>query len=169
MWAGASLRENLSPGLMTGLWIYVQTPLELWKLWSSKCGYYNILKNEWDWWLSDSGDMQAVLGPCCLRKTNLTCLLAAWLYHHDHNYVVYNWLSPQPFAWYMLCRLLKTFANSFGSTSGPTKCRAWSGSKPFVTLIVFLKEFFEKVDFEKSQQTTTKTLKTTQHAKKLKH
>ena len=31
-----------------------------------------------------------------------------------------------------------------------------SGSKLFDTLIVFLKEFFEKVDFEKSQQTTKK-------------
>ena len=33
-------------------------------------------------------------------------------------------------------------------------CRAWSGSKLFDTLIVFLKEFFEKVNFEKNQQTT---------------
>ena len=29
-------------------------------------------------------------------------------------------------------------------------------SKPFDTLIVFLKEFFEKVDFKNRQQTTTK-------------
>ena len=34
--------------------------------------------------------------------------------------------------------------------SGPTKCRAWSVSKLFDTLMVFLKEFFEKVDFEKN-------------------
>ena len=33
-------------------------------------------------------------------------------------------------------------------------CRAWSGSKLFDTLIAFLKEFFEKVYFEKRQQTT---------------
>ena len=44
----------------------------------------------------------------------------------------------------------------FGPRSGPTECRSWSGSKLFDTLIVFLKEFFEKVDFEKNQQTTTK-------------
>ena len=31
-----------------------------------------------------------------------------------------------------------------------------TGSKQFDTLIVFLKELFEKVNFEKSQQTTTK-------------
>ena len=37
----------------------------------------------------------------------------------------------------------------FGSRPGPRKCRAWSGSKLFDTLMVFLKEIFEKVDFEK--------------------
>ena len=33
--------------------------------------------------------------------------------------------------------------------SGPTKCRAWSGSKLFDTLMVFPKEFYEKNDLEK--------------------
>ena len=47
----------------------------------------------------------------------------------------------------------------FGPRSGATKCRAWSGSKLFDTLMVFLKEFFEKVAFEKSQQTTKKHAK----------
>ena len=42
---------------------------------------------------------------------------------------------------------------------------AGSGSKPFDALIVFLKEFFEKVYLEKSQQTTTEAWKITQHAK----
>ena len=37
----------------------------------------------------------------------------------------------------------------FGSRSGQTKCRALSGSKMFDTLMVYLKEFFEKVDLEK--------------------
>ena len=37
----------------------------------------------------------------------------------------------------------------FGPRSGPTKCQALSGSKLFDTLMVFLKEFFKKVDFEK--------------------
>ena len=32
----------------------------------------------------------------------------------------------------------------FGSRSGPTQRRAWSGSKLFDTLILFPKEFFEK-------------------------
>ena len=32
----------------------------------------------------------------------------------------------------------------FGPKSGPTECRSWPGSKPFDTLIVFLKGFFVK-------------------------
>ena len=43
----------------------------------------------------------------------------------------------------------------FGLGSGSTKCRAWSGSKLFDTLMVFLKDFFlKKNDFEKTLQTT---------------
>ena len=37
----------------------------------------------------------------------------------------------------------------FGPRSGPTFCRSWFGYKMFDTLIVFLKEFFEKVPFKK--------------------
>ena len=37
----------------------------------------------------------------------------------------------------------------FGPRSGPTKCRASSGSKLIDILVEFLKEFFKKVDFEK--------------------
>ena len=44
----------------------------------------------------------------------------------------------------------------FGPRLGPTKCRAWSGSKLFDTLMVFPTEFFQKVDFEKNRQTTNK-------------
>ena len=49
----------------------------------------------------------------------------------------------------------------FEPRSGPTQCRSWSGSKQFDTLTVFLKEFFEKDNFEKSQQMPPKAL----HAK----
>ena len=55
----------------------------------------------------------------------------------------YNYL----FAYY--CRLLITLCKHFGPRSGPTTCPPWSGSKLFDTLMVFLKEFFENVDFEK--------------------
>ena len=52
----------------------------------------------------------------------------------------------------------------FGPRPGPTKCRAWSGSKLFDTLMVFLKEFFENVDSEKISRRQF-ILKITQHAK----
>ena len=56
----------------------------------------------------------------------------------------------------------------FGPTTGPTECQSWSGSKPFDTLIVFLKEFLKKLTFEESQQTTWNTWKIiTQNAKTL--
>ena len=58
-----------------------------------------------------------------------------------------------------LCLLVSSTDNickQFGLRSGPTKCRAWSGSKLFDTLMVFLKEFFKKADSEKNQQTTKK-------------
>ena len=42
------------------------------------------------------------------------------------------------------------FCKQFGSRSGPTECRARSGSKLFDTLMVFLKEFLREVDFEKN-------------------
>ena len=51
------------------------------------------------------------------------------------------------------------FCKQFGTWSGPTKCQAWSGSKLFDTLMIFLKELFEKVDFEKNRQTTKKIMK----------
>ena len=41
------------------------------------------------------------------------------------------------------------FGKQFGPRSGPTNRRAWSGSKLFAILMVFLKEFFQKINFEK--------------------
>ena len=46
-----------------------------------------------------------------------------------------------------------------------TQWRSWSGSKPYDTLILFLKEFFEKLNLEESQQKATKAWKITQHVK----
>ena len=51
---------------------------------------------------------------------------------------------------YPLVSSADNFYKLFGPKSGPTKHQAWSGSKLFDTLMVFLKEFFEKVDFEKN-------------------
>ena len=53
------------------------------------------------------------------------------------------------------CHLLITFANSLD----PDQARHSVGpdlSPNCLTLMVFLKEFFKKVDFEKNQQTTNK-------------
>ena len=57
---------------------------------------------------------------------------------------------------YILMSSADIFCKQFRTRSGPTKRQAQSGSKLFDTLMVFLKEFFEKVDFEKKQQTTKK-------------
>ena len=47
----------------------------------------------------------------------------------------------------------------FGPRSGPTKCRACSGSKLFDTLVVFLEFFSKKIILKKNQQTTKKHAK----------
>ena len=47
----------------------------------------------------------------------------------------------------------------FGHRSGLTECRSWSGSKLFDTLIVLLKEFFEKGNFEKKSAGKYKSMK----------
>ena len=56
-------------------------------------------------------------------------------------------------AHYLLHCLLVPSAHNLckqvGPRSGPTKCRARSGSNLFDTQMVFLNEFFEKNDFEK--------------------
>ena len=57
---------------------------------------------------------------------------------------------------FLLVAPADNFCKQLGPRSGPTKCRALSWSKLFDTLMVFLKESFEKVDFEKNQQTTKK-------------
>ena len=54
------------------------------------------------------------------------------------------------------------FCEQFGPRSGPTKCRAWSGSNLFDTLMVFLKEFFKKLDFEKKSADDQNPWKITQ-------
>ena len=60
----------------------------------------------------------------------------------------------------------------FVPRSGPTECQAKSGSKLFETRIVFLKEFFEKVKFEKRSaedpEVKKKNMKISQHAKSFK-
>ena len=45
----------------------------------------------------------------------------------------------------------ENLCKQIGTRSDPTKRLAWSGSNPFDTQMVFLKDFFEKVDFEINQ------------------
>ena len=59
-----------------------------------------------------------------------------------------------PFNSCLLVSSADKFCKQFGPRSGLTKSQALSGSKLFDTLMVLLKEFFKKVDFEKNQQTT---------------
>ena len=66
------------------------------------------------------------------------------------------------------CRLVWSAHNlcaQIGFRSGQTICQAGRGMNPFDTQMVFLKHFFEKVDFEKNQQ-TTKSTKKSQGAKR---
>ena len=60
---------------------------------------------------------------------------------------------------YLLVLSADIFCKQFGTRLGPT-----SGSKLFDTPIVFLKEFFKKVDYEKNQQ-TTKNMQISQEAR----
>ena len=46
---------------------------------------------------------------------------------------------------YLLVSSADIFCKQFGTRSGPTSCRACSGSKLFDTLMVFLKESFERL------------------------
>ena len=67
------------------------------------------------------------------------------------------------------CCLLITFANGLGPDQddiyrSSNRHRSWSGSKPFDPHGVFLKEFFENVNFKKWLQ-TTEAWKITEHAK----
>ena len=50
---------------------------------------------------------------------------------------------------YLLVSSANNFCKQFGSRSGPTKRRTWSGSKLCDTLLVFLQEFFEKLTLKK--------------------
>ena len=59
------------------------------------------------------------------------------------------------------------FCKQFGTRSGLTECTVSSGSKLFDTLMVFLKEFFEKIDFEKNQLMTKKRMKSYPGGKEL--
>ena len=62
------------------------------------------------------------------------------------------WINFPYQRWFL--SIADNLCKQFGPRSGPTKCWSWSGSNLFDTLIGFPKDFFFKVYFEKSQQTS---------------
>ena len=60
---------------------------------------------------------------------------------------------------YLLVLPGDSICQQFGPRSGPMKCQARSGSKLFDTLILFLKEFWEKFILKNIQPTTKKHAK----------
>ena len=59
------------------------------------------------------------------------------------------------------------FCKQLGPRSGPTERRSWPGSKQFDTLMVFLKKFSKKNDFEKKSNYDKKKCKINPYGKKL--
>ena len=60
---------------------------------------------------------------------------------------------------------IDNLCKQFGTRSEGTKHQAWSGSKLYDTLRVFLKYFYEKLDFQKKLADDKKAWKVTQHTK----
>ena len=65
---------------------------------------------------------------------------------------------------YLLVSSAENLCKQFVPRPGPTKCPACSGSKLFDTRMVFPKEYFEKVDFDKNSADDKKSWKISQHA-----
>ena len=90
----------------------------------------------------------------CSRHLEILSLLQEGLIFHVNHLLADNSYE----ALFSLCK-------QFEPRSGPTEHQSRSGFKLFDTLIVILKELFEKVFFEKIQQTTTEARKIIQNAK----
>ena len=84
-------------------------------------------------------------------KKNLHCIVI----HLNRELIFCKLIACRAASVENLCKQL-------GPRSGPTKRRAWSGFKLFDTLMAFLQEFWEKDDFDKNQQMTTKAYKSMQ-------
>ena len=83
------------------------------------------------------------------------------IYNDGNNFLIRKYIlsfadldQTQKLTLYLLVSSADNLCKQLGSRSGPTFGRAWSGSKLFDILMVFLKEFFETTDYEKYQQTT---------------
>ena len=60
---------------------------------------------------------------------------------------------------YILVSSIDDLRKQFEPRSGPTTRQAWSGSKLYDPLMVFMKKYIENVNFKRNRQ------KNTQHAK----
>ena len=143
---------QVRPDKMSGL-IWIQTVWHLMdfffkKLIQKKKHYFNSLPSSGVSWYP----LQTVWTQVRPDKmSGLIWIQTVW--HFDGNLERIFWKS-----WFWkntiltLCLLVSSadsLCKQFGPRSGPTKCPAWSGSKLNGTLMVILKEFFEKVDSEK--------------------
>ena len=101
------------------------------------------------------------LGPNCLQRlstddtsrqrVNLNKCICIYLMSEDICRITINLLS---LTLYQLVSSADFLCTQLRPRSGQTFCRTLSESKLFDTLMKFLKEFFEDINFEKNQQTT---------------
>ena len=81
------------------------------------------------------------LGNIC-KNTGHICLFPSEASRMTNMLVIFSLLDS--YTHYLQVSSADYFCKQFGSRSGPTICWAWSGFKLF-TLMIFLKEFFEKI------------------------
>ena len=86
------------------------------------------------------GSVRPALGPNCLERLSAD---------NTSRQRVERYLMIECLTLYPLVSSADNLCKQFGPRSGPTEHWARSGSKLFDTLMVFLKEFFEKIDFGK--------------------
>ena len=80
-------------------------------------------------------------------KSHVLALILSILLCSVH-YILFKWNELFPSYWRLLSPA-HNLCKQFWPRSGLTKCQAWSGSKLFNTLMILLKEFFEKGDYLK--------------------
>ena len=143
-----------------GVWTPCPPPPPLWiHLWTSPPFSHQVNQNKNSW---------HILTYTIKRN-------GCWDWHHHmalHGHFYFVKLYSLFPCYRQILSSAHCLCKQLGPGLGPTECRSWSGPKLFDTLLEYLKEFFEflkeifeKVNFEKSMQATKKEWKITQHAK----
>ena len=96
-------------------------------IWLTVFGAYNVLRSSWSPELS-------IESPIHPKK-----VISAWKRPSKYNYRLNFTLTPC-----LPVTSADNFGKQFGPRSGPTNRRAWSGSKLFDILMVFLKLIWKK-------------------------